>query len=33
MGSNNLEQTGDILINNVDKKKVKNFSALSAYVQ
>lgn len=31
--SNNLDQTGDILINNVNKSSVKNFSALSAYVQ
>lgn len=30
--SNNLSQDGTILINGQDKKNVKNFSALSAYV-
>jgi ABC-type multidrug transport system ATPase subunit len=31
--SNNLKQTGEIKINGVDKKKVNNYSAFSAFVQ
>ena len=31
--SNNLKKTGDIKVNGVDKNKISNFSAISAYVQ
>lgn len=31
--SNNLDMTGEILVNGTNKKDVKNFSAYSAYVQ